>query len=245
MIKNEKYLKREEPTLRIVEPNVWEKCNQRLAEIPHGKPRFKKTHPLMGIVKCGNCGYNMTKEGNTLYCSSFRTRKSCSNDVSLDYNFLFKWLTSHLKKFVELNRDVLLKKVEKQLTGEDYDVEDKIKKLKDKLRNLYNLYSESPDEILKEEIKNVKEQIKKFESIRNSSQEQEIDLERILSRLDEILKKNPEEANYIFKHFLDKVEISSVNGVAHVRVVFKLSQPEISGIKSIAGAGFEPATSGL
>ena len=246
VVKNEDYLKREEPSLRIVEPELWEECNRRLAEVPHGKPKHKKIHPLMGIVKCGVCGYNMSKEGNTLCCSSFRTRKSCSNNLTLNYDFLFRWLVGHLKKFIELNRSGLEQRVKRGLSGSvAVDYESKIESLKNKLRNLYNLYSESPDEILKEEINRVKQEIRALENAIKSSESSDIDLENILEEIETIFKKKPEETNYLLKLFFHKVEISPANGTAHVRVVFNRILPENFEIRSIAGAGFEPATSGL
>ncbi len=243
---NNNPIQRQDPALRIVEGELWEECNRRLAKIPHGKPRRKKLHPLAGILKCGVCGYHFSKEGNKLYCSSYRTRKSCTNDISLDYPFLFRWLAAQVKKFIELNKDTLIAKMEELKTGRSHTaLQQELKRLKRKLKNLYDLYSEDPSDALKEKINEVKHEIKTLEEELLKAGISAVNFQKALDNFEKVLHAKPEEANRLLQMFCEEIVITPKDGIVNIRVKQGSNLSKILGIKSIAGAGFEPATFGL
>lgn len=234
-------LERKDPSLRIVEEELWDRCNRRLAEAYHGKPRRKKLYPLAGIVKCGLCGYQFSKEGNKLYCSSYRTRKSCTNDVSLDYHFLFRWLVAQVKKFIEVNRAEIVTKMEELKTGRSKTaLEQELKKLKTKLKNLYDLYSEDPTDTLKEKIQETKEQIQALEREFEKMNTGTVNLKKALANFEKVLTARPEEANLLLKLFCEEVVITPKDGIVNVKVKQGSALSRILGINSIAGASSEP-----
>ena len=244
--KNKEFLQRTEPELAIVSEELWEKCNKKLAEVPHGKPRARRIHPLHGIVKCGVCGYHFTRETNKLYCSSHRTRKSCANDISIDYTFMFRWVVAQLKKFIEMNREAITQSIEEIKRGKSTSATEKeLYRLKSKLKNLYDLYSEDPNDILKRQINEVKQRIQTLERDLLSMNVGYVRLEKAMKNLEKILTVRAEEANQILRLFCEEILITPKDGIINIQVKQGSSLSKILSLKEIAGEGFEPSTSGL
>ncbi len=244
--KNKEFLQRTAPELAIIPIELWEKCNKKLAEVPHGKPKARRIHPLHGIVKCGLCGYHFARESGKLYCSSHRTRKSCTNDISIDYTFMFKWVVAQLKRFVDMNRETITQKIEEIKKGRSVsDTEKELYRLKNKLKNLYDLYSEDPNDILKKQINEVKQRIQFLERDVLNMNVGYVRLEKALENFEKILTSKAEEANQILKLFCEEILITPKDGIINIQVKQGSNLSKILGLREIAGGGFEPPTSGL
>ncbi len=91
-------------------------------------------------------------------------------------------------------------------------------------------------------IKEIEQRIKELE---RETKNIKPNLDVLLSKLDRIFALNPEEANRILKLFAQEIEIVSNNGIVQIRVKKGSALPKILTKRLVAGAGFEPATSGL
>lgn len=237
---------REDPSLAIVDPELWRRCNDKISKVRAGKPKSKKLHPLSGLIKCGHCGFHFVKEGNYLYCSGYRNRKSCDNYLSLKYDFLLRWLVGQLKKFILLHKEEILAIIKDLKSGQNTkEIEDSIKAHERKLKNLLDLYAENPSTAVKEKIKETEEAIEELKAKLKATANVSFDLDKALGLLESVVKANPEEANLILKEFVGEITIYNNEGIIDLRVKGSRHLTEVFGIRSIAGAGFEPATSGL
>ena len=238
-----KPLQRYDESLKIVDEETWEFCNQKLKQVKAGKPKGKRINPLTGLLKCGVCGNYFIKERNKLYCAGYRNKKSCSNDIVLDYEFVFKWLVKNLQAYAEMHKEELLKKIQ-ELKGQEArnGGQELLKKYRKKLENLLELYSENPSPVIKEKIKEIEKRIKEIE---RETEKIKPNLDVLLSKLERIFKLNPEEANRILKLFAQEIEIVPNNGIVQIRIKKGSALPKVLTKRLVAGAGFEPATSGL
>ncbi len=185
--KGEEFLGRHQP---IISTETYERAMQMMAE-RSDKRRNDAGYLLTGLVQCGVCGAKMRyqkwgKSGYKLVCYSHDKSKShlvkdpdCTNygiwaqeleNVVLEDLFSFSIKKKHKNSNTEKSVIDILKENEK--------------KLKDKLKRLYNLYAEAEDEALKDTITEVKKSLDSVKAQINREEKQQL-----LSKRSKELKK--------------------------------------------------------
>jgi len=212
------------PELAIVSEEVWQKANEKLQQTKKTNIPVRKISPLTGIVICGVCGKPMGKEDNKLVCLNYRNKKTCTNDIRLDYDFMLRFIARYVKQFLKDNKAQLLEIMAKQQNMSlDYAL--LIQKQEEKLKHLYELYAEAPSPVLREKIKEEETKLLQLQQHKHTTAKINIDIDALIDNLESIMLKHPEEANQSLKLLLEGVVVEPADGI--VRINF-LASPYLS-----------------
>lgn len=165
--KNEEFLGKHQP---IVSLDTYERAMQRMEERA-GRFKGEATNLLTGLVHCGICGAKMRyqkwgKRGYKLVCySRDKSKPHLVKDPKCSNNGIW---ANELETVVKEDLFSLGIKNNVKNSGEEKSVlqvlKENEKKVTDKLKRLYTLYSESADDVLKETINDVKKGLSEIQT---------------------------------------------------------------------------------
>ncbi|GAB6073273.1 recombinase family protein [Venenivibrio stagnispumantis] len=257
------WIRIERPDLRIIPEELWEEANNSRLSRRKGDNKRKGvgyTTLLGGFIKC-ECGSNLIKNSRT----SFRCRLSlvgaCDITASFSEAMLNQIVIQAIKQYLKENREKFKEELEEQIKlyyskqKSKSDISKEIDNLTKKLNNILEIFEETPSKALAEKIKEYEEKInllklelKSFNEIENVIIDDEV-IDILIQQIDNIFAMDIQSAREIISEVLEEVKIErdkELQGFYWINYKFK--NPLLTfnrKINVIAGAGFEPATSGL
>ncbi|ODA41078.1 Recombinase [Desulfosporosinus sp. BG] len=218
----------------IIPTELWERVNALMKERQRtgGSMTAKETYLLSGKITCGSCGANYFGEGYNSrgrHYAYYKCSGKCGNN-GVDKYKLEKMISEMLEKtcFSEEGMEEIKDNVKKlyadrkkNIDSEIAPIKNEIRKLELKIDNWLELIGEgTPDKrLFAQKVSEANErktllesQLTKMNVIASSQTIDEAILIKVLkAKKDQLLSSNEEDRKQVFKEYVDKVVINTVN----------------------------------
>ncbi len=258
------WIRIERPELCIVEPGLWEEC-QRIRESKKRVQRQGKgvayTTLLGGFIKCAKCGSNFIKATRASFKCGGVINGYCDAYVLVGEKMLNKLTINAIKAFLKENRHRFKEDLEEAIrrqfstqTSREI-IEKEIETLERKLAKALEVFEEIPSRSIAKQIKEYEERLEELRlqlSAVSEVNEVEIDdsvIDLLIEEIDGVLTMDIQEGRRIISMVLEEIVVEEDKDIkGSYWVEFRFKNPLCAfnrKIGMVAGAGFEPATSGL
>ncbi len=260
----EQWVRLERPDLQIVNPEVWEEC-QRIRERRSRVQRKGKgvgyTTLLGGFIKCAKCGSNFIKATRASFKCSGVINGYCDASILINERMLNKLAVNAIKSYLKENKYKFKEELEKFLKREfspkrtAEEIKRDIEKLEEKLEKALEVFNDVPSKTVAKQIRDYEEEIDRLRlQLASISDVDFVDIDDsvidlLIEQMDRVLTMDIREGRSIIEKVLKEIKVvedPEIEGTYWVEFVFKNPLCAFNRkIGLVAGAGFEPATSGL